>query len=133
MGWHQIPEYENSSADANPFAGPKLQSICKIAVNLPTDKWLCKKLEKLSLTLVEGYPSRSLDAGGLQSDQFMKTSRSQSKWYGLHMSTRTPKAILCPSSAMNQPSSPLLIAALRDHPACHLTRQPPGLSPKKPR
>ena len=38
---------------------------------------------KLNLTLVEGYPSRSAEAGGLLKDQFVRPARSQQKWYGL--------------------------------------------------
>ena len=37
---------------------------------------------RLNLTLVEGYPSRSSEAGGLLKDQFVKPVRSQAKWYG---------------------------------------------------
>ena len=37
--------------------------------------------ERLNLTLVEGYPSRSSEAGGLLKDQFVKPARSQAKWY----------------------------------------------------
>ena len=37
---------------------------------------------KLNLTLVEGYPSRSSEAGGLLKDQFVRPARSQQKWYG---------------------------------------------------
>ena len=40
-------------------------------------------MDKLNVTLVEGYPS----AGGLQKDQFVKVGKSPSKWYGLHPST----------------------------------------------
>ena len=40
------------------------------------------KMGKLNLTLVEGYPSRSSEAGGLLKDQFVRPARSQSKWYG---------------------------------------------------
>ena len=50
---------------------------------MPTDEWLCKKMGKLNLTLVEGYPSRSSEAGGLLKDQFIRPARSQQKWYGL--------------------------------------------------
>ena len=37
---------------------------------------------KLNLTLVEGYPPRSSEAGGLLKDQFVRPARSQQKWYG---------------------------------------------------
>ena len=40
--------------------------------------------DRLNLTLVQGYPSGSSEAGGLQRDQFVKHGKSQGKWYGLH-------------------------------------------------
>ena len=43
-----------------------------------------EKITKLNLTLTDGYPSRSAEAGGLQRDQFLKPPRSQAKWYGCH-------------------------------------------------
>ena len=84
MGWTHIPDVDSamSSAEDNPFAAPKQQPVGKISVDLPADDWLCRKLDKLNLTLV--YPSRSSEAGGLQRDQFVKLAKSQAKWYGLH-------------------------------------------------
>ena len=64
------------------FAGPKAQPMGKVSVSMPTDEWLCRKMGKLNLTLVEGYPSRSLEARGLLKDQFVRPARSQAKWYG---------------------------------------------------
>ena len=61
-----------SSADDNPFNWPKQHSTSKISVNLSTDKWLNKKLDRLNITLVEGYPSKASEAGGLR-DQFKIT------------------------------------------------------------
>ena len=86
MGWTLTPDIDSGAAtsDDNPFAGPKLQTPGKVSVNLPTDGWLCRKMNKLNLTLVQGYPSRTSEAGGLLRDQFIKPVRSQSKWYGLH-------------------------------------------------
>ena len=55
----------------------------KVSVNMPTEDWLCKKLSKLNLTLVESYPTRSSEAGGLVKDQFLRPEKSQSKWYRL--------------------------------------------------
>ena len=77
------PDFDSasSSTDKNPFAAPKPQFTGKISVNLHTDDWQCKKFDRLNLTLVEGYPSKSSDASGLQHDQFIKTARSQNKWY----------------------------------------------------
>ena len=53
----------------------------KVLVTMPTDEWLCSKMGKLNLTLTEGYPSRSSEAGGLLKDQFVRLPKSQSKWY----------------------------------------------------
>ena len=66
MGWTHIPDMDSAAAtsDDNPFAGPS------------------RKMGKLNLNLVEGYPSRSSEAGGLLKDQFVRPARSQSKWYG---------------------------------------------------
>ena len=86
MGWTHIPDIDSNvgTSDDNLFAGPKLQAPGKVLVQLPTDEWLCRKLSKLNLTLVEGYPSRGAEAGGLQNDKFVKPPKSQAKWYGFH-------------------------------------------------
>ena len=83
MGWTHIPDMDSAAAtsDDNPFAGPKAQLMGKVSVKMPTDEWLCRKMGKLNLTLVEGYPSCSSEAGGLLKDQFVRPARSQSKWY----------------------------------------------------
>ena len=85
MGWTHIPDVESTAAtgDDNPFAGPKSQPVSKVSVCLPTDEWLCNKMAKLNATLVEGYPSRSSEAGGLLRDQYVRPPKSQSRWYGL--------------------------------------------------
>ena len=84
-GWTHIPDMDTTAGSSdNPFAGPRLQTPCKVSVQLPTDEWLCRKLAKLNLTLTDGYPSRIAEAGGLQRDQFLKPPRSQAKWYGCH-------------------------------------------------
>ena len=85
MGWNHLPDIDSGAAtsDDNPFKGPKLQTPGKVSVILPTDEWLCRKMNKLNLTLVQGYPSRTSEACLLR-DKFVKPARSQSKWYGLH-------------------------------------------------
>ena len=85
MGWSDIPDLDNTTtaSDDNPFLGPKATTPGKVSIQMPTEDWLCKKIAKLNLTLVEGYPSRSSEAGGLLTDQFLRTAKSQSKWYGL--------------------------------------------------
>ena len=64
-------------ADDNPWVCQRAQPTGKISVNLPLEDWLCKNLEKLNLTLVEGYPCRSSDIGCLQRDYFVKNAQSQ--------------------------------------------------------
>ena len=73
MGWSHISDMETTAttSDDNPFTGLKVQSPGKASVQMPTDDWLCRKLSKLKLTLVEGYPSHSSEAGGLLQDQFI--------------------------------------------------------------
>ena len=85
MGWTNIPDVEssNTASDDNPFLGPKVPVPGKVSVNMPTEDWLCKKLSKLNLTLVEGYPTRCSEAGGLVKNQFLRPAKSRSKWYGL--------------------------------------------------
>ena len=92
MGWTHIPEVDTaaSTADDNPFAGPKSQPSGKVSVSMPTDEWLCSKMGKLNLTLTEGYPSRSSEAGGLLKDQFVRPPRSQAKWYSLASNQEKP-------------------------------------------
>ena len=78
MGWSDIPDLDSANT-ASDDSGPKTVTPGKV----PTEDWLCKKIAKLNITLVEGYPSRSSEAGGLLMDQFLRTAKSQSKWYGL--------------------------------------------------
>ena len=77
MGWSDIPDLDNTTtaSDDNPFSGPKATTPGKVSVQMPTEDWLCKKIAKLNLTLVEGYPSRSSEAGGLLTDQFLRTAK----------------------------------------------------------
>ena len=69
-----MPKFESevSSQDDNPFAGIRSQAHGKVSVKLPPDDWLCRKLEKLNLTRIEGYPSLHTDTIGLCKDQFVK-------------------------------------------------------------
>ena len=85
IGWHHIPDYDNSAAsmDDNPFASSRVKTTGKVSVKLPVDEWLCRKLEKLNVTVAEGYPSRNNKNSGLLCDQFVKTP-SASKWYDMH-------------------------------------------------
>ena len=85
MGWSHIPDMDSATntSEDNPFAGPNTPVPGKVSVQMPTDDWLCKKLSKLNLTLVEGYPSRLSEVGGLSKDVFLRPAKSQSKWYRL--------------------------------------------------
>ena len=80
MNWHHIPDYDNSAASMD--AGSRVKTTGKVSVKLPVDEWLCKKLEKLNITIAEGYPSRNSETSGLLRDQFVKTPRF-SKWYDM--------------------------------------------------
>ena len=86
MGWDHIPDIDSgtTTSEDNPFAGPKPHAPGKVSINLPTDEWLCRKMTKLNITLTQGYPSRTSEAGGLQRDQFVRPPKSQQKWYGFH-------------------------------------------------
>ena len=92
MNWNNIPDMDTTQASAedNPFAAPKIQPAGKISVQLPTDDWLCRKMDRLNLTLTQGYPAKGSEPGGLQRDQFIKPTKSQGKWYGLHPSPDKP-------------------------------------------
>ena len=77
MGWHKVPEFESvSSSDDNPFASSRVQPTGKVSVKLPVDDWLCKKMDKLNLTITEGYLT-------LLASPKISSSRS-SRWYGMH-------------------------------------------------
>ena len=86
MGWTHIPDMDTntSNSDDDPFANPKVQTPGKVSVRMPTDDWLCRKLSKLNITLVEGYLSHSSEAGGLLRDQSVRPAKSHTKWYGLY-------------------------------------------------
>ena len=85
MGWSHVPDVDSSNpSDDSHFAGPKTPAPSKVSVHMPTEEWLCKKLSKLNVTLVEGYLSRTTEAGSLPMGTFLRPPRSQSKWYGLY-------------------------------------------------
>ena len=73
MGWHQVSKFDSSSSslDDNPFAGTRTQPTGIISVKLPSDDQLCKKVEKLNITIAEGYPSRNSEISGLMKDQLV--------------------------------------------------------------
>ena len=97
MGWRHIPDMDTttSTADDNPFAGPKLQPDGKVSVNMPKDEWLCNKLAKLNVTLLEGCPSHSSEAGGLLKDQFI--SQQDLRASGTVYTPTKRCLVLCPS------------------------------------
>ena len=85
MAWNDIPEFDSSSSsqDDNPFIGSKSSHTSKVSVKVPVDEWLCRKMEKLNITVQEGYPSRTSENAGLSRDQFVKPPKTL-KWYGMH-------------------------------------------------
>ena len=83
MGCKNVPDIHASTAEDNPFAGPKLQPVGKVPVNMPLD-WLCKKMDWLRVSLVDGYPSHISEAGDQLKGQFIKPARLQANWYLLH-------------------------------------------------
>ena len=105
MGWHQISDYDStsSSLDDNPFAGSRAKPTGKVSVKLPVDEWLCKKFEKLNVTIAEGYPSRNTETGGLLRDQFVKTPRSSNGMQCIQI-RRTLLPQLCVTGLRNRPS-----------------------------
>ena len=85
MGCSHIPDMDSSNpSDDNPFAGPKAPIPSKVSVQMPTEDYLCRKLSKLNLTMTEGYPSRTTEAGSLPMDHFLRPPKPQTKWYGLY-------------------------------------------------
>ena len=50
IAWNDIPEFDSSSSqDDNPFTGSRSSQTGKVLV--PVDEWLCRKFEKLNITL----------------------------------------------------------------------------------
>ena len=88
MGWNFIPDFEldnrGTESSNNPWKGKNHKKTGKMSVEIPADDWLCQKIERLNCVAAEGYPSRSQDARGLKTDQFIWTPKSQSKWYRQH-------------------------------------------------
>ena len=125
MGWSNIPELDsaNTGSDDNPFSGPKAVTPGKVSIQMSTEDWLCKKIGKLNLTLVEGYPSRSSEASGLLMDQFLRTAKSQSRWYGLATDHRADPAAV---SGWSTESSKLNSCFSRISRQSGLTSTPPA-------
>ena len=89
MAWNDIPEFDSasSSQDDNPFTGSKTSHTGKVSVKVPVDEWLCRKMEKLNITVQEGYPSGTSENAGLSRDQFVKPPKTL-KWYNVHCEKR---------------------------------------------
>ena len=89
MGWHHIPTFESDYSEPdksnNPWKGKQPRKPTRISVAMPPDDWLCQKLERLNLTVAEGYPSQAQDSAGLKHDQFIQVPKSQSGWYKMHL------------------------------------------------
>ena len=89
MGWHHIPTFESDFTELNKsnnlLKGKIPKKPTRISVAMPPDNWFCQKLERLNLTVAEGYPSRAQDSAGSKKDQFIKVPKSQSLWYKMQM------------------------------------------------
>ena len=83
-----------------------------------------QKTGKLNLTLVEGYPSRGSEAGGLAKDVFLRPAKSQSKWYGLFFDHKVnPAAVSSWSTDASKLNSSYSWIARH----CGLSSTPPAL------
>ena len=56
MAWNDIPEFDSASSshNDNPFTSSRSSQTRKVSVKVPVDEWLCRKFEKLNLTVQEG-------------------------------------------------------------------------------
>ena len=122
MGLHQIPDFDSSSSslELNAFAGSRAQSTRK-------DDWLCRKLEKLNVTIAAGYPFRKAETALLLRDQFVKMPRT-CQWYDMH--TDKKNSLInqrCVTGHRIQPSSTVPSAGLPDT-ACLLPQLPSALT-----
>ena len=88
-----------TSRTDNPWVGHRAQPGGKVSVLLPPEDWLCRKLENLNLVLIEGYPSKSSEPGGLHVDQFLRPPKVQNRWYGIHPAE--PKDPTRPGKSVN--------------------------------
>ena len=81
----EVPEFDSfsSSLDNDPYANTRTQHTGKVSVKVPVDEWLCWKMEKLNVTVYEGYPSHSSETAGLSRDQFVKPPKTL-KWYDMY-------------------------------------------------
>ena len=92
-----------ASTEDKPFAAPKQQPVGKVSVNLPTDNWLCTKMEGLNLTLAQGYPSRGSETPGLQRTSLSSTVNLMLSGTG-STSAKTDRSDLFHSGIVTQPS-----------------------------
>ena len=85
IAWADIPEFDfsSSSQNDNPFKVSRTSHTGKVSVKVPVDEWLCRKCEKLNITVQEGYSSHTSETAGLSRDQFVKPPKML-KWYGMH-------------------------------------------------
>ena len=125
MGWNPDMDTSANNADNNPFTGPKVQTPGKISVQMSTDDWLFMKLSNLNITLVEGYPSRNPEAGGLLKDQFVQPAKSQAKWYELYSNHKGDSTV----SSWSSDASRLNSTCLRIAKQAGIASNPPQSCP----
>ena len=91
MGWSHIPDLEYTPATRadNPWIGHRAQPVGKVSVLLPPEDWLCKKLENLNLVLIDGYPSKSSEPGGLHMDQYLRPKSQRGGMGSIRLNPKT--------------------------------------------
>ena len=84
MACINILEFDSvSSEEDNPFTSSRTSHTSKVSVKVPVDEWLCRKFEKLNLTVQEGYPSLTSETPGLNRDQFLEPLKTLT-CYSMH-------------------------------------------------
>ena len=102
IGWHKVPEFE-----------------------LPVDNWLCKKMEKLNLTITEGYLQETQKL--LASSKINSSSLpGRPDGMGCMLRRETVTMLLYLPGLRNRPSLTVLLAGLPEPP--FLLPHPPGHS-----
>ena len=84
MDWKYIPNVDNSSSSADD--NPKQQPVGQISVNLPTDDWLWKKMERLNLTLVKDPEPQKPVAYRRTSSSRLGSRRTSATVWSVHSS-----------------------------------------------
>ena len=114
MDWSNIPDLDTSTvtSEDNPFASPKTQAPEKVSVQMPTNDWLCSKLSRFSISLVEGYPSCISEASDSRNSFSNQRSGRPSGMGCIPTGKLTP--MLCPCGVLVHLISRAVIEESRD-------------------